>query len=107
MLGYSKDELEGMEYLTVVHPDYRELVADRAAARIRGESVPRYYEVKLFRKDGASVDVEVNGKVIEIQGETCIKHGSETCPNAKRPRRRSDKVKSDTERWWRRASTVS
>jgi len=71
MLGYSKEELEGMEYSTLLHPDYRELVIRRAAARIRGESVPGYYEVKLLRKDGASFDAELNARVIEIEGEAC------------------------------------
>ena len=32
MLGYSKEELEGMDLLLTVHPDYRELVGERAVA---------------------------------------------------------------------------
>ena len=72
MLGYSKEELEGMEYLTIVHPDYRELIINKATAPISGEDLPPHYEMKLFRKDGACVDVEVNGRVIEIEGEAFI-----------------------------------
>ena len=72
MLGYSKEELEGMEYSEVLHPDYRELVTERAAARIRGENVPGYYEIKLLRKDGSSFDAEISARVIEIEGEACI-----------------------------------
>ena len=72
MVGYSKEELEGMEYSEVLHPDYRELVTERAAARIRGENVPGYYEIKLLRKDGSSFEAEISARVIEIRGEACI-----------------------------------
>ncbi len=72
MLGYSKEELEGMEYSEVLHPDYRELVTERATARIRGENVPGYYEIKLLRKDGSNFDAEISARVIEIGGEACI-----------------------------------
>ncbi|MGO9122834.1 MAG: PAS domain S-box protein [Desulfomonilaceae bacterium] len=72
MLGYSKEELEGMEYSNVLHPKYRELVTQQATARMRGESVLGYYEVKLLRKDRSFFDAEISARAIEMEGETCI-----------------------------------
>ena len=68
MMDYRKEELEGMDYWLTVHPDYRDMVARRVAARMRGEDVPGHYEVKQLRKDGSSFDAEINSRVIEVQG---------------------------------------
>ncbi len=72
MLGYSREEFEGIEYSRFLHPDYRELVVQRVAARMRGESVPGYYDVKFLRRDGSILDAELSARVVEIDGETCI-----------------------------------
>jgi len=69
MLGYDEGELEGMDHWLVYHPDYQGLTRSRAQARMRGESVPSRYEVKLQRKDGASFDGEINAKVIKFGDE--------------------------------------
>ena len=69
MLGYSKEELEGIDLLLTVHPDYRELVGERAVRRRRGEAVPALYELKLLRKDGSSLDVETNARAIQVHGQ--------------------------------------
>ena len=56
MLGYSAGELEGMDHWLIYHPDYRQIVRERAKARMRGEEVVSHqYEVKLQRKDGSSL----------------------------------------------------
>jgi PAS domain S-box-containing protein len=52
MLGYEEGELVGRDHWIIYHHDYRELTRQRAQARMRGESVPTHYEVKLLRKDG-------------------------------------------------------
>ena len=69
MLGYSKEELEGMDLLLTVHPDHRALVSERAVRRRRGENVPALYELKLLRKDGSSLDVETNARQIRVHGK--------------------------------------
>jgi len=68
MLGYSKEELEGMDHWLTVHPDHRDVVRERSLARMRGESVPPYYQVKQQRKDGAVFDAEIHARAIEIRG---------------------------------------
>ncbi len=52
LTGYSRDELLAMHFLEVVHPEFRDLVGSRAAARVRGENPPQRYEFKILRKDG-------------------------------------------------------
>jgi PAS domain S-box-containing protein len=50
--GYSKDELLAIPFLDLVHPEQREMLRERAAARWRGGSAPNRYEIRLVRKDG-------------------------------------------------------
>jgi len=50
--GYSKDELYQQRITDFVHPDFKELVLNRALARQRGERVPSQYEFKIITKSG-------------------------------------------------------
>jgi PAS domain S-box-containing protein len=54
----SEDELLGRGFTDFVAPEHREMMAERARARLRGENVPRRYEFKALRKDGSEFDVE-------------------------------------------------
>src|SRR5215475_8666554 len=47
LCGYTRDELLAGDMWRIVHPDYRELIRERAAARFRGEQVPDRYELKI------------------------------------------------------------
>lgn len=69
MLGYSETELVGQDHWKVYHTDYQELTRSRAQARMRGESVPSKYEVRLQRKDGSPFDGEINAKVVTVEGQ--------------------------------------
>jgi two-component system, cell cycle sensor histidine kinase and response regulator CckA len=69
MLGYGKEELEGMDYWLIYHPDYRALIRERSLARMRGETVPAQYEVKFLRKEGSVFDGEINAQAIQVRGE--------------------------------------
>ncbi|MDI6763735.1 MAG: PAS domain S-box protein [Thermodesulfobacteriota bacterium] len=72
MLGYDKNELEGMDHWLVYHPDYQALTRERARARMLGEEVPSQYEVKLQRKDGSAFDGEVLARGIMFGDEPGI-----------------------------------
>src|SRR5271157_447873 len=50
--GYSKGELLTMDFLDLVHPDFKELVLERSQERQRGEPYPPQYEFKLITKCG-------------------------------------------------------
>ncbi len=68
MLGYSKEELEGMDYRQLPHPDFSDAAHERALARMRGESVPSHYELKFQRKDGSAFEGEIHSRAVEIRG---------------------------------------
>lgn len=50
--GYSRDEFPAMNFSRLIHPDYLELVRERAVARLAGKPAPEQYEFKIVRKDG-------------------------------------------------------
>jgi two-component system cell cycle sensor histidine kinase PleC len=50
--GFSMDELQQKPFLEMVHPDYREMVANRYRRRIRGEQVPDAYSFRAVDKEG-------------------------------------------------------
>ena len=71
-LGYEREQLVGREVLDLVVPE------DRPAARARmeagyglGERVPRY-EVRMLRRDGGRVIVEVSAQRVVFDGELAI-----------------------------------
>lgn len=68
LLGYEKDELKGMDYWLLYHPDYQDLIREQAEASLRGEKVLSQYEVKLQRKDGSLFDGEINASVVSFEG---------------------------------------
>ena len=60
--GYATEELLGMEYKALIHPDDREVIAERVSKRLKGESVPYQYEVRRLKKDGKTIcPAEDNG----------------------------------------------
>ncbi len=72
MLGYENDELQGMNYWLVYHPDYQDLTREQAKVCIRGENSPSHYEVKLQHKDGSSFDGEINARAVSFEGDLVI-----------------------------------
>jgi PAS domain S-box-containing protein len=72
MLGYTRAELVDRSFLHYVHSDFREIVWERNLARLRGESVPSRYEIKLVHKDGHSFWVEFAAAAIEYEGRPAL-----------------------------------
>ena len=52
MLGYTKDELLGMRFLDVIHPDFRDMGREYALRRLMGEPAASRIDIKIVRKDG-------------------------------------------------------
>lgn len=64
MVGYSSDELTGLTFQTITHPDDLDLDLDLLQQLARGE-IPRYQLGKRYiRKDGSFVDVMLNVSVV-------------------------------------------
>jgi hypothetical protein len=66
--GYSHDELMAMKFSHLIHPDFREMVKERAAARLRGENITHRYEFKIIRNDGEIRWLDFAGARIELNG---------------------------------------
>jgi len=70
--GYTTEELLGMEYKALIHPDDREIIAERVSKRLKGESVPYNYEVQRLKKDGGTIWCEMIVAAIEYRGKPAI-----------------------------------
>lgn len=70
--GYSPEEIANMNPWNIYHPDDRPMLVERGLARMRGEEVPRNYEVRFIRKDGSIGYGLLNSAKIEWEGETAI-----------------------------------
>ncbi|MBN2727334.1 PAS domain S-box protein [Candidatus Mcinerneyibacteriota bacterium] len=66
--GYSRDELQRMNFWSIVHPDFKELVQGRGRKRQQGEDAPTGYEFKIIRKDGTE-------RWVRLAGTTCVYKG--------------------------------
>ncbi len=58
MLGYTREELLAMNITQVVHPDDLEKVKSNHLRRLKGEPIPRTYEVRLLKRNGEVLEVE-------------------------------------------------
>jgi signal transduction histidine kinase len=61
-----------MDYQALIHPDDREVIAERVARRLKGESVPYQYEVRRLKKDGETIWCEMIVTAIEYRGMPAI-----------------------------------
>lgn len=70
--GYTSEEILKMHFLDIVHPDHKELVRQRAVARLSGEKPPPHYEFKIISKGGDMRWVDYSGKLIQHLGSPAI-----------------------------------
>ena len=62
ILGYeTAEELIGMPFWLVAHPDYRQIVKTRGLQREKADIEPSRYSYKALRKDGTVIWVEMGG----------------------------------------------
>ena len=72
LLGYAPEELiekAGLSFLSWIHPEDRDLVAQRYLDRQRGEEVPTVYQIRLINKAGTTVWIEISSTVITWEEE--------------------------------------
>ncbi len=70
--GYTREELLSMNFWDMVHPDFRQLVKERSQARLKGESLPSRYELKIITKTGEERWIDMTVGVIEYEGKPAI-----------------------------------
>ena len=70
--GYTQEELLTMEFSTLLHPDFREMVWQRAMRRLAGGAEPTRYELKILAKSGEERWVDLNVMATMLEGERVI-----------------------------------
>jgi PAS domain S-box-containing protein len=70
--GYSQQELASMDLFGPVHPEDRDMVTRRAAARFKGEAVQGRYQFRGMRKDGREIWLDFAGATIEYEGRPAL-----------------------------------
>ncbi len=70
--GYSREEALAMSPWDLVHPDYRQVLQDRAQSRLNGAPAPARYEYKFLGKGGKAGWLEAAPTIISFGGEQSI-----------------------------------
>ena len=67
--GYSEDEAMARPFLEFVHPEDREMVAERHATRVKGDEIPAVYAFRIVDSEGKPRWLELNAVMIEWLGK--------------------------------------
>jgi len=70
--GYEHDEFQSLDFWTVVHPAFREMVRERGLARLHGAELQQEYEVKIIIKNGEERWGNLTAGVIDYEGEPAV-----------------------------------
>ncbi|MGZ7117509.1 MAG: PAS domain S-box protein, partial [Methanobacterium sp.] len=65
ILEYTKEELLKMNFIDLVHPDYKKMVKNKVKARMQGNSEPDNYEIKIITKSGKEKWMELSTDLIQ------------------------------------------
>lgn len=65
IMGYSREEMIGMDYLQIVAPESIELLRERHTKRVQGLDVPTMSEAKFIDRNGEGHYFEVNAGLVE------------------------------------------
>jgi PAS domain S-box-containing protein len=70
--GYPKKEVLGKDFRNFLSPEAKSLTVERYMRRQKGEKVPSTYELKIIRKDGYEIKVEIKSAAIRREdGSVC------------------------------------
>lgn len=70
--GYISDELLGKNHLLYIHPNQRKTIKKRTFKRLKGEYVPRRYEVRRLRKNRETIWCETMTTRIQYKKRPAI-----------------------------------
>jgi diguanylate cyclase (GGDEF)-like protein/PAS domain S-box-containing protein len=68
----SPDQLIGISIMDVVHPDFRQIAAERVRLMEQGKNSAPWIEEKFIRLDGREIDVEVAGVSFTHKGKPAV-----------------------------------
>jgi PAS domain S-box-containing protein len=70
--GYRAEELLGMNFLDLVAPDLRPMAGNRYRRRLAGEDEPTFYKLRIQRKDGQQVEIDIAATLIPFRGRPAV-----------------------------------
>lgn len=70
--GFGNTEIVGRSFLDFIAPSERNRVSKIHEDRIAGVGTPDMYELKMLRKSGRLIDIEVSAKLITYQGKPSV-----------------------------------
>ena len=70
--GYTTKEASSVPIAQLVHPDYRDIILERAKRLLNGEQLLTRYEVKILTKSNQERWLDVTAGVINYGGKTAI-----------------------------------
>ncbi len=66
--GYSAEEISDVPFTRFIHPEDREMVADRHMKRLQGQTIPSSYPFRIFTKSGDMLWVEMASVLVNWEG---------------------------------------
>ncbi len=74
MSGYTREELLAKNYLELVTPEFRDKLEQMTRQALKGDvsTLPSRYELKVIRKNGATLWVENIPTLVQYRGKTAI-----------------------------------
>ncbi|MFC1620054.1 PAS domain S-box protein [Candidatus Neomarinimicrobiota bacterium] len=69
MLGYQVAELIDRRFTDFILAENVQELINRSNKRFAGEPVPSVYELRLLKKSGEEIDVEINAGIIQFEGK--------------------------------------
>ena len=70
LTGYAAEELVGMNFWHIIHPEDRELAKERGFARLSGKKTVDKYELRIITKSGEVRYIDFSAGIISLNGET-------------------------------------
>ena len=72
--GYNRDEISNVDFLDLVHPNYRDtlMCLTRLALSDHSSDLPSEFELQVLRKDGETRWVRIQPRVIEHDNQTAV-----------------------------------
>ena len=70
--GYTQEEYLTMNFLSLAHPDYVDMIKARASERLAGHTAPPQYEFPIIRKDGELRWVLMTAGITTYEGKPAV-----------------------------------
>jgi PAS domain S-box-containing protein len=64
LVGYPADELSKIPFVSLIHPEDKDMVLKRHRSRLKGEKLPNSYTFRIINKDGVESWVQLNTVLI-------------------------------------------